>query len=219
MGGFRKPGEHVPHKTTVTRVLTLTVAIAATACAGRTPIPEPGDAQGTPPDLRGSRVMVLPVQNVTGVAGDVDAEVAFGLHSRGEGVTWILPPRLQQAVDRAPGLNARIRGLPVGTFASAEVRRVGDPLYGELRRLAALVDGEVVLLPVQAWTRVGEEGEHVRLSAALIHIRSGRVMWFGVVEGDARPAADPGALASAVDALARTLLWYVPGTDMAATGG
>lgn len=211
----------MPPKTppTVTRALALALALAATACAKQSPAPEPGEAQGTPPDLRGSRVMVLPFQNVVGIGGDVDAELAFGLQGRGEGVTWILPSRLQEVVDRSPGLNARIRGLPVGMFGSAEVRRVGDPLYGELRRLASLVDGEVVLLPVQAWTRTGEEGEHVRLSAALIHIRSGRVMWFGLVEGDARAPSDPGALASAVDALARTLLWYVPGTDMAVSGG
>jgi hypothetical protein len=156
--------------------------------------------------------MVLPVQSNLGVPGDVDAELAFGLNGRGQGVDWILPARLQEAVDRAPGLGASLRGLAVGQFETAEVRRVGDPLYGELRRLAALVDGEVVLIPVTAGPAPDSTGAvAVRLSAALVHVRTGRVLWFGVAQGDAGPPEDPRALASAVDRLARTLLWYARG--------
>jgi hypothetical protein len=186
--------------------------VAVGACAHRAAPPEPGTSQGTPPDLRGSRVMVLPLQDNRGVQGDVDAELAFGLNGRGTGVDWILPAKLQEAVDRAPGLNASLRGLPVGTFEAAEVRRVGDPLYGDLRRLSALVDGEVALIPVSAAPQPDSTGAFaVRLSTALVHVRSGRVLWFGVVEGDAGPPNDPRALASAVDRLARTLLWYAGG--------
>jgi hypothetical protein len=186
--------------------------VAVGACAHRAAPPEPGTSQGTPPDLRGSRVMVLPLQDNRGVQGDVDAELAFGLNGRGTGVDWILPAKLQEAVDRAPGLNASLRGLPVGTFEAAEVRRVGDPLYGDLRRLSALVDGEVALIPVSAAPQPDSTGAFaVRLSTALVHVRSGRVLWFGVVEGDAGPPNDPRALASVVDRLARTLLWYAGG--------
>ena len=185
------------------------LSLFAAACGGRAPVPEPGAAQGTPPDLRGSTVMVLPFQESATVAGDLDAELAFALRDRGPGVTWILPPRLQEVLNRSPGLGARIHGLPVGAFTTAEVERVGDPLYGDLRRLAALVDAEVTLLPVRAWLHPGEGGARVRVSAALIHVRTGRVLWFGVEEGDPREPGDPSAPASAADALARTLLWYV----------
>jgi hypothetical protein len=163
--------------------------------------------------------MVLPFQDAAGLSGDADSELAFGLESRGRGVTWILPPRLQEVMDRSPGLDTRIRGLPVGMFSSAEVRRVGDPLYGDLRRLAALVDAEVALLPVRAWVDTGAEGSRLRMSTALIHVRTGRVLWFGVVEGDVRDPATPAALASVVDVLARTLLWYAVGTESADDGG
>lgn len=152
--------------------------------------------------------MVLPFQSALGAAGDPDAELAFALRDRGPGVTWVLPPRLQQALDRSPGLQVRIHGLPVGVFGAAEVERVGDPLYGDLLRLAALVDAETALVPIRVWLAPGEAGDRVRASAALVHVRTGRVLWFAVAEGQPGEPQDPGALASAVDALARTLLWY-----------
>ena len=153
------------------------------------------------------RVMVLPVQQVAGLEGNADAELAFGLEGRGAEVEWILPDRVQRMLDRSPGMDARTRGLPVAQFLQAEVRRVGDPLYGQLRRMAALVDADVVFLPVRAAAEpaVGG-GAVVRLHTALIDVRTGRVVWFGVEEGNAHEAGDPRALASAVDVLARRLL-------------
>ena len=115
--------------------------------------------------------------------------------------------RLQAVLDRSPGMS-RIRGLPVGVFSTAEVRRIGDPLYGELRRLGAMVDGDVALIPLMAVAQPADSlGVRVRVSAAVIHVRTGQVLWFGMVEGEPRGTSDPAALASSVDALARTLLW------------
>jgi len=182
--------------------------LALAGCAGRSGPPEPGSAQGVPPDLRGVRVMVLPVQDIVGVEGDPDAEIAFGLSDRAPTVGWILPARLEEVLARAPGMATRVRGLPVGAFFGAEVRRVGDPLYGELRRLAALSDATVALIPLRASAEPQPAGYAVRFTTAAIHAETGRVLWFGVVEGEAHPAGDPRALASAVDRLAATLLWY-----------
>lgn len=186
-------------------------AVSLGGCVHRhAPPPEPGTSRGTPPDLRGVSVMVFPVQRSTGVPGDLDAEVAFGLHSWGPDVAWILPAELQDALDRSPSLGSRIRGLDITAFGVGEVRRIGDPLYGNLRRLASVVDGQVALIPLQASlvADTAGAGTAVALSATLIDVRSGRVLWFGVVKGDARESADAGALASAADALARTLLRY-----------
>ena len=186
------------------------VALALSACGGSTPPPGPGTSMGTPPDLRGTRVMVLPVQQLLGVSGDPDAELAFGLRAGTREVTWVLWYEVEEVLARSPGINARTRGLPVGQFLQAEVQRIGDPLFGELRRMAALVDADAVLLPVQAALAadVGED-PRIRWSVALIEVRTGRVPWFGVVEGGAFPAGNPRGLASSVDRLARTLLWYV----------
>jgi hypothetical protein len=155
--------------------------------------------------------MVLPFQSATEMAGDVDAELAFGLKDRGPGIDWVLPPRLQQVLDRSPGLRTRLHGLAVGAFSGGEVQRVGDPLYGDLRRLGTLVDAEVALVPLRAWVHAGESGSRVRVSATLIHVQTGRVLWFGVVEGEAFEPSDVRALASGVDALAKKLLWYMGG--------
>lgn len=185
------------------------LAVVVGACAGTAAPPEPGTSQGTPPDLRGRRVMLLPVQEMVGFRGTPDAELAFQLQAREPAVEWILPERIQSMLDRSPGIRAETRGLPVSVFLGTEVRRIGDPLYGELRRMAALVDAEVALIPVRAAVHTTPTGgEAIRLHAALVEVRTGRVAWFGVEEGMAGEAEDPAVLASAVDALARTLLWY-----------
>lgn len=159
------------------------------------------------PDLSGRRVMVLPVQQVMSVGGDADAELAFGLESRGPEVTWVLPAEVDRVLARSPSMDARTRGLPVDAFLAAEVRRVGDPLYGTLRRLAALVDTEVALLPVRA-QEVSTQGDSVRVRfhSALLDVRTGRVLWFAVEEGETTTSGDPRALATAADAVARRLL-------------
>ncbi len=191
------------------------VALLAAAlfagCVHRTVSPPgPGTSQGTPPDLRGSNVMVFPMQRVAGVVGDVDAEIAFGLKGRGRGIRWILPAELEDAMRRAPSLDTRIHGLRVAAFGQAEVKRIGDPLYGQIRRLAELVDAEVAFVPLSAVAVADTTGAGtaVEVAATLIDVDSGNVLWFGVVEGDAGPRGGPGALASAADVLARRLLWY-----------
>lgn len=187
----------------------LASSAAVGACGGPAPPPEPGLVQGFAPDLRGRRVMVLPVQQNNGVPGDLDAELSFALRDRAAGVAWVLPAEVDAVLARSPALDARTRGLPVGQFLAAEVQRIGDPLYGELRRLASLVDADAVLLPVQsALAGVAGGDLNVRFWTALIEVRTGRVVWFSVLEGDAFPRGDPRALASAVEEVTRTLLWY-----------
>lgn len=188
--------------------LAVVATLAAVGCGGTAEPPAPGASRGLPPDLRGRRVMVLPVQDRGGVPGTVDPELLFQLRDRAPGVEWIPHEEIEERLERSPGLQAEVRGLPVGVFRSAEVRRIGDPLYGQLRRMAALVDAPVALLPVAVALRAaGSPGEVVaRFQAALVDVRTGRVLWFGVEEGRSGPARDAAVLASAVDALARSLL-------------
>jgi len=156
----------------------------------------------------------LPVQRVVGVAGDPDAELAFTLRDRGREVDWILSGEVSRVLARSPAIQTQITGLPVGLFLQGEVQRIGDPLFGQIRRMAALVAADAVLLPVRASferdSRDSGASPRVRFTAALVEARSGRVVWFGVEEGGDFPREDPRGLASAVECLARTLLWYVP---------
>ena len=197
-------------RTSTTGIALALLAIGLASCGGNPPPPLPGTTRGAPPDLRGRRVIVLPVQQNLGVAGDIDAEMAFGLQDKTREVTWILDAEVQEILRRSPGILAGTRGLPVGHFLLAEVQRVGEPLYGNFRRMSALVDAGMILLPVQAVVSAVEgEDPRVELAVALIDSRTGRVEWFAIVEGGAFPAGDPRGIASAVDALARGLLWYV----------
>ena len=165
------------------------VALVLCACGGGTPPPGPGTSVGSPPDLRGTRVLVSPTQQVLGVSGDPDAELAFGLRDRTRALTWVLPYQLDEVLARSPGISASPRGLPVRQFLQAEVCRSGDPLYGEFRRMAALVDADPVLSPVQAALSSNvDEDPRVDWSVALMEVSTGRVHWFGIVEGGAFPA-------------------------------
>ena len=183
------------------------------ACGGNAaPPPQPGEMRGTPPDLRGRRVLVLPAQQVSGVSGDVDAELAYQLEDVGRDVDWVPPDTVAEILARSPNVDARMEGLPVSSFLLAEVRRVGDPLYGQLRRMSALVGADAVLIPIAATFEpnpaVVGGGPRVRLTMTLIEPRTGQVVWFGVEEGGDYPQSDPRALASAVARVTRTLLWY-----------
>lgn len=148
--------------------------------------------------------MVLPVQILAGVDPSLtpDPELGHALRSRGGEVQWVFPEEMEGMLRRSPGVQAQLRNLPVGMFLQAEVRRIGDPLYGNLRRLAGLTGAEVALLPVELRFR----DDAYQTGAAILEPRSGRVLWYGIVGGDQGQAQDPGTLASAIDALARTLL-------------
>jgi hypothetical protein len=195
------------------RISVVAALLVATACAGTSDPPAPGQGYGAPPDLRGRRVVLLPVQENLGVAGDPDAELAFTLTGVGNEIDWILDEEIQNVLARTPAIQTRTRGLPIGMFFRAEVQRIGDPLYGDLRRLAALVDAEAIILPLRVSFEANEgvEGStpRVRFTTALIEPRAGRVVWFGIEEGGDFPPGDPRGLASAVEELANTLFWYV----------
>jgi hypothetical protein len=154
--------------------------------------------------------MLLPVQQVAGVAGDPDAELAFALEARGPQIDWVLPATLDSALVRSPALQTRTHGLPVGIFGAGQVERVGDPLYGDLRRLGAIGNADVAFLPLRATTEHVDGGSAIRFWAALIDVRTGNVLWFGVVQGASGVAGSERVLASAADKLARTVLGGVP---------
>lgn len=177
-------------------------------------VPRAGMQFGAVPDLQGREVMVVPVQTVRGVPTGIqpDAELAFALEERAPGVRWLFPDTLRRFTARNPGIDIDLDRLPVGIFLQAQVEQVGDPLYGHLRRLSALTDVPLVLIPVRLHYRserqvVDEEvlEPAMELAAALVHVRSGRVLWFGIVDGAPGAADDPGTLASAADALARAV--------------
>lgn len=185
------------------------------ACGGREVVPAPGLTFGTPPALDGQEVMVVPIQSVRGVSARArpDAELAFALREREARVRWLFPDTLRRLVARNPAVDIALDRLPVASFLQARVERIGDPLYGHLRRLAGLSGAPLVLIPVRLRYRseTVEVDDRVlepamELTAALVHIRTGRVLWFGILDGETGDRNDPRVLASAADALARAVV-------------
>jgi hypothetical protein len=164
--------------------------------------------------------MLFPVQSLQGVGTQADGELAYALGQRNANVDWVLPEDMRRASATSPGLDVRLQGLPVGMFMQSEVRRVGDPLFGYLRRMGALVSSDVALLPVLVRHRPSSAATvdrpavspAVEIAAALIAVRSGEVLWFGVEQGQPGGAEDPRALATAAEALSRRLL-PLPGSE------
>lgn len=186
-------------------VILCAVLVLAVSCAP-TPDPSaPGQTRGAVPDLRGRRVLVLPVQLRGGVAPvvTIDEELAYALTARSNRVTWVFGPQVEEILHRSPGVEAGVRNLPVGMFLQAEVKRVGDPLYGQIRRLTTLVDADLVVIPVQV--DYGVDGAF-HLLGTLIDPVSGRVLWTSSIAGEAGAPDSPGALASVADAFSRALV-------------
>ncbi len=190
------------------RAIAATVVVASLACAKRQP--PTADAPPPPaPDLTGTTVMLLPAQAGRGIVPEgLDAELAYWLADRNPGVRWILPQEIDQALARSPGLGIDPRSLPVSIFFRAEVRRVGDPLFGDLRRLGALVDARFALIPVGAGYVPNPEGSsgRVEVAGALIDTLRGTVLWFGIAGGEPGDAGASAVVATAAQAFAQSLI-------------
>ncbi len=187
--------------------LALSALVWGWGCAsGSGAPPVPGFERGGMPELAGARVVVLPVQNADQGHPELDAELAFALAESGADVSWVFPADIRSMIERNPGVTLRIDALPVGNFLVAEVERIGDPLFGDLYRLGALANATYGLLPVEARRSPRGQGASLEISAALVELRGGRVLWFGVVEGAEGAVGDMSVSASAAEALARRVV-------------
>ncbi|HET9984321.1 MAG TPA: hypothetical protein VFQ38_12065 [Longimicrobiales bacterium] len=185
----------------------------ALGCARRAALPTPESPQTRAPDLTGRTVMVLPAQPVGSIASTTvqafDAEAAYWLGDRGARVRWKFPRQLEQSLTTAGGLDIDLHNLAVGDFRGMRLRRIGDPLFGDLRRLGALVDARYALLPTSlAYVPppAGQTQGRVEVAAALVDTMGGDVVWFGVLAGERGPEDDRATAATAARALARAVV-------------
>lgn len=207
----RRPPSFAAARKTVIQAALVLGATAFAACTGRSGDDEP-PAPPAPLDLRGTRVMLLPVP--APAPAQIDRELQFWLTDRAPQAEWLLPAELQEVVDRSPGWRIRLDALPPGVVdTGGGDLRVRDPLFGDLRRLAAVTDAGYAVLPLRiravADTAIDPEGpttSALELTAALAEVRSGRVIWFGAVRGEAAPEGDARRAASVAESLARALL-------------
>lgn len=187
----------------------IVAAALSIGCGGGASV-EPGvpPTYGFIPDLRGTTVMVFPVQ-LMGEAGrrdDVDRALRFAVEESGG--EWVLPEDMEAALARSPGVEVEIRNLPVTHFLQREVRRLGEPMFAYMIRLNALTGARVAMMPISAVSSGADSiGEaQWTITAALIDARGGRVIWYGSVEGGPGPAGSPLPVASAAAGLVEKLM-------------
>jgi hypothetical protein len=194
----------------------LGLTLAVTSCGGARPERAPPTPTTSPaPVMAGQTVMFFPVQygNVPVAQATLqhfpieqeklDAELAYWLPQQAGNVRWLLPAAIQRAISRSPTLGVDIKNLAVGSFQRAQVKRIGDPLYGDLRKLAAVLDARFAVIPVAA-EKIGttEADARVQVATAVIDALNGTVLWFGVIESDGDARGEAG-IASAAQAVAR----------------
>lgn len=172
------------------------------ACGGR------GDDRGpapppAPPDLAGVRIMLIPVR--APAPAQLDAELAFWLQDRAAATDWVLPDELQRVADRTPAWRLRLDALQRPIMDMGGHRRVGDPLYGALRQLGAVVDADYALVPLGVGETADTAGVALSMAVAVVDIRGGRVVWLHTAHGE-RNSARATAVASVAEAVARSLV-------------
>jgi hypothetical protein len=184
----------------VLALLVLSPALAGLACGGK------GDPAEQPPpaplDLAGVRVMLVPVR--IGEPASLEPELVFWLTDRGADTDWIRPAEIEEATASIPtrfALDAPRRVIE----GQGGQRRLADPLYGDLRRLGAVLQAEMALVPLGTRIRTDSAGVTVDLTAVLASIRGGRVLWMHTVRAGSAPSVDEG-VARAAETLARTLI-------------
>lgn len=187
------------------KVLMTALGLLVAACASDPAKSGPGATRGGVPDLRGRSVLVLPIQLRAGIPSDVtaDEEVAFALQARSERVNWVFGPEVEEILRRSPNVHANIHNLSVGIFLQAEVRRIGDPLHGDLRRLSVLAGADLVVIPVQL-SYGPDDAYHMVMT--IVDPVTARVLWFSTIDGQEGPEGSPGALASVADSVSRALV-------------
>ena len=189
-------------------------------CAQRA-APPSADEQQPFPDLSGRSVFVLPVQSATppvaARAGArppsalnaegralLEAELSYWLQESAPRVRWTLPEAVERAAQRSTMLDVRVRELIVTDFLGARLTSIGDPLYGDLRKVAVLLDVRPALLPIGAvWVPEADGTGRVQLMFAIIDTTGGAVVWSGMVAGEPGARADNATIASTARAVAK----------------
>ena len=197
------------------RAVAVVALFGVVACGSGDPeTGPPSPTYGAIPNLRGTQVMVFPVQLVGDESrrAEIDGEIRFAVEEAG--IDWILPAELDDIIARSPNLNVNLRDLPVSQFLAREVTRVGDPLFGALRRLNAMTDARVAVIPVWAGPVDAADAEAAApgmgqggwgISAALIDAARGFVLWYGSVEAGVAEAGAPPPVAQAALTLVERL--------------
>lgn len=130
----------------------------------------------------------------------LDAELAFALGEEEGARSWALPAAVRARLARNPTMKIDPGRLAYhGLVREPDAhRQIYEPLHTQLRKIAALFDARIIVLPMVAWYRPPTPEEQAAaieaglenpglgravLLTAVIDIRLSAVLWHGTIEG------------------------------------
>jgi hypothetical protein len=195
----------------MTRALTLSALLVASAAAAQDPKPKP---QPQPPlaQFISEHLIVLPVQLLRADTGafvtaggwekfrrEVDDSIGAAIAERGLGKRWSYAADVARSAKRNAAYTSDPYSLGVQPLRGAKIK-VGDkipPMFASnLRALIALGDTRFALLPIELVFQRGDAMQRAALRLALVDGRMGIFVWLGDVASDAAPSLTPGMLGS-----------------------
>lgn len=165
------------------------VLLAACASAQQ-PKPAPAPALLLSP-LAGQPIPVLPASYLiadeavdTMLLGDLRGRLAWAdsligdvLQGRGPEVTWVLPAELRRVARRAPGTVTDPDRMGQAVLRADGLKRIPDPLFSQLRSLAAMTNARQVMVPAAIRFAAVEGGIRAEVVLVLADARSGTLLW------------------------------------------
>ncbi len=188
--------------------LALCVPLIALLAAGACTRSKPADATPEPTaplptaGLAGQKVVVFPL---TLIAADerldwrkpltprraalerADSVIGDMLTSRSPEVTWVLPPELRQAARRGVGVASDPDQMATSMLRNPGFRQLPDPLWSQMRTLAAIAGDRYVLVPASLIflpAGTGKTGGLAELTLVLADVRTGAIGWRTVARGE-----------------------------------
>ncbi len=161
----------------------------------------------------GDSVLALEAQQ-TALLDAANAALDTALRRDAREVTWDGLPEQRHTVRRNPTFDIDPDRLPTSYLVGGRVQQVPDPLWSDIRTLAALANARYAIVPAAA--RIGGAPEAYRASYVLVIVdaRTGAVLWRGRTDGG-RAATPAQALARAAAAVVPNPLQVQPTTPPA----
>jgi hypothetical protein len=106
-----------------------------------------------------------------------DSLVGEALLGRGPEVSWLLPEELRRIARRAPGTVSNPDRMGQALLRADGLKRIPDPLFSQLRSLAAMSNARQVLVPAAVRFRRVVEGVRAEVVLVLTDTRSGALLW------------------------------------------
>ncbi len=166
------------------------VGLFAACATAQQPKPSPAPALLLSP-LAGQSIPVLPASYLiadeaveASLAPDLRGRLAWAdsligdvLQGRGPEVAWVLPEELRRVARRAPGTVSDPDRMGQAILRSDGLKRVPDPLFSQLRSLAAMTNARQVMVPAAIRLSTVDGGVRADVVLVLVDARSSLLLW------------------------------------------